>query len=438
MNPHGVDIETAAQTHENLLLDQWLPVQPVDSEIRLTNQPSLDLPFQRWFKFKEAFTPQFILDCSKRLGKTPKSCIDPFGGSGTTALTAQFLGISPTTIEVNPFLADLIEAKLTQYDAKLLQFDYMEVIRRSRRRVPRVSEILKDAPKTLVEPGVKGRWIFSSDAASKIIALRLSIEALPNAKNKRLLLVVLGSILIGVSNAIVNGKGRRYRRNWEDKESDAASVEAAFRESFFDVYSDICQYSGRRTCDFKLHRGDSRKALDKVGEFDFAAFSPPYPNSFDYTDIYNIELWMLGYMSHKADNSNLRKATLRSHVQISREYSTSNFGSQSLMAAYSDLQAVRGELWNSNIPEMVCAYFEDMRTILQKLKTKSSAGAKMFLAVGNSKYAGVMIDTETILKEIALSSGYSHAESEPVRSMRSSAQQGGARELTESLITLSK
>ena len=35
---------------------------------------------------------------------------DPFGGSGTSALTCQFLGIQPVTIEVNPFLADLIAA----------------------------------------------------------------------------------------------------------------------------------------------------------------------------------------------------------------------------------------------------------------------------------------------------------------------------------------
>ena len=44
-------------------------------------------------------------------------CLDPFGGSGTTALACQFLGTEPITIEVNPFLADLIEAKLTDYDA---------------------------------------------------------------------------------------------------------------------------------------------------------------------------------------------------------------------------------------------------------------------------------------------------------------------------------
>jgi len=39
--------------------------------------------------------------------------LDPFGGSGTTALTCGFLGIDSISLEVNPFLADLIAAKLT-------------------------------------------------------------------------------------------------------------------------------------------------------------------------------------------------------------------------------------------------------------------------------------------------------------------------------------
>lgn len=80
-----------------------------------TNQDSHDLPFQRWYRFKEAFAPRAVVEAFSALPIRPQTCIDPFGGSGTTSLTAQFLGVRPTTVEVNPFLADLIEAKLTTY-----------------------------------------------------------------------------------------------------------------------------------------------------------------------------------------------------------------------------------------------------------------------------------------------------------------------------------
>jgi hypothetical protein len=63
-------------------------------------------------KFKEAFSPKFVVDALASMPHTPRRCVDPFGGSGTTALTCSFLGIDSVSIEVNPFLADLIEAKL--------------------------------------------------------------------------------------------------------------------------------------------------------------------------------------------------------------------------------------------------------------------------------------------------------------------------------------
>ena len=419
------------------LAARWLASQNTVNAPLSTNQTATLLPFQRWFKFKEAFSPQFIVDCVASLHRTPRTCLDPFGGSGTTALTAQFLGIRPTTIEINPFLADLIEAKLSSYDTNQLQSDYFEVLRVSKTVRPSPMDLLKNAPDTLMEPGIDGRWIYPKDVAKRILAFREAITQVTSRQNKVLLNVVLGSTLISLSNVIVNGKGRKYRRGWETREKTSDDVELLFRSSFFEVFSDICHYARRSSRDFSLIRGDSRTSIDFVDETDFAAFSPPYPNSFDYTDIYNVELWMLGYLKSGPDNLRLRGETLRSHVQIHRDYSTDVLNSKTLAKAYKQLCRVRAQLWNHHIPEMICAYFGDMQTILIKLKAKLARGGKVFLAVGNSKYAGVKIDTETILKDIALAQGYRHAASQPIRSMRASAQQGGRHELTEALITLS-
>ncbi len=418
------------------LITRWLKAQDTRNAPVSSNQPALQLPFQRWFKIKEAFSPQFIIDCARSLKKSPRTCLDPFGGSGTSALTAQFLGIRPTTIEINPFLADLIEAKLNRYEIGQLHADYLEVMRISNDLNPSVSKILKDAPSTLVAPGKNGRWIYPEDVAKRILALREAITKIKSPANRVLLKVVLGSTLVGLSNVIVNGKGRKYRLGWETRQKIAADVDVAFRGSFFEVLTDIFFYSKRPSHDFTLIRGDSRVAIDLADEVDFVIFSPPYPNSFDYTDIYNLELWMLGYLSTRPENTRLRESTLRSHVQICREYSTDTLDVKKLTRSYHRLCNIRHELWNRHLPEMVCAYFVDMRTILSKLKGKVAKDGKIFLAVGNSKYAGVMVDTEDILKEIARDLGYKRVTSKPIRSMRSSAQQGGRRELTEALITL--
>ena len=67
------------------------------------------------------------------LSETPgtvRLIADPFGDSGTTALAAQFFGVKPTTIEVNPFLADLIEAKIAPLDFDVAADAFGKVVER--------------------------------------------------------------------------------------------------------------------------------------------------------------------------------------------------------------------------------------------------------------------------------------------------------------------
>jgi hypothetical protein len=98
--------ELGAEARRNFAswMEGWVEGGAISS-----NVPSHNLPFQRWYRFKEAFSPMLVVEAINTLGFWPATCLDCFGGSGTTALTSQFLGIAPTTVEVNPFLADLIE-----------------------------------------------------------------------------------------------------------------------------------------------------------------------------------------------------------------------------------------------------------------------------------------------------------------------------------------
>ena len=121
----------------------------------------MELPFQGWRRFKEAFAPELV---ERALMETPgkvRHVVDPFGGSGTTALAAQFLGVRPTTIEVNPFLADLIDAKLVSYDLDQAATVFGSVVEAVWENARKTKPVFPSAPPTFVEPGVDGRYIFS-------------------------------------------------------------------------------------------------------------------------------------------------------------------------------------------------------------------------------------------------------------------------------------
>ena len=138
--------------------------------------PFQPLPFLKWRHFKEAFSSEIVHAAIASRKNKIDCCIDPFGGSGTTALVCQLAGVAPTTIEVNPYLADLIESKLQTYDIDLLVRDLATILRVADKVDPTAR--VNTLPRTFVEPGRNERWLFGSDVASRIQSLRLAIDSL--------------------------------------------------------------------------------------------------------------------------------------------------------------------------------------------------------------------------------------------------------------------
>ena len=344
-------------------------------------------------------------------------CIDPFGGSGTTGLACQFLGVHPIVVEVNPYLADLIEAKLTPYaSTEALTRDLGQVIEASTSNVLcEARGIFSSAPPTLVEPGHNGRWIFDSQVAERILALRHAISGLDETAS-RLFRVLLGGILVDVSNVRLSGKGRRYRRRWRDRIIPPSRVEELFTASAKRAIEDIGQFAPRPVTSYEVLRGDSRDTLHDIEPCELAVFSPPYPNSSDYTDVYNIELWALGYLDGPRANSILRSATLSSHVQISRNFAEPPVGSSTLTEVLDKLDRQRHELWDRKIPAMVGAYFSDLVDVLGHLSRILVPGGSAWMVVGDSRYAGVQIPVAKVLEELVDNRGWKVLTTEPFRS----------------------
>lgn len=402
-----------------------------------TNAGADALPFQRWHRFKEAFSPELIEQAVQESHIPVRRLADPFGGSGTTALTCQFLGIEPVTIEVNPFLADLIAAKLATYHIPELLSALTRVARKATASRSRGAALIRSLPPTFVEPGVKDRWLFDLPVLIQIARLREAVEEETNPAVLRLFRVLLGGLMVGFSNAVVSGKGRRYRTNWEERRVDPACVLPTFADAVAAAIVEIGACATRPMRAGQVLHGDSRKLLETVGKVDQITCSPPYPNSFDYTDVYNLELWMLGYLTSFDDNRELRQSTLSSHVQISRDFAAAPRCPR-LDKTMCALRRAEETLWDPRIPVMVGAYFADllgmMRTCAQLLPSKGQA----WFVVGDSQYAGIHVQVAKILADLALSAGLKVERTTPFRSMRVSPQQSGRHMLSEDLVVFSR
>lgn len=401
-----------------------------------TNQDGKGTAFQRWFHFKEAFSPDFVSAAIASLGYRPKHVLDPFGGSGTSAITCQLLSVDATTVEVNPFLADVIKAKLSYLkpeDLRNAAADFLATLPGT----PVDMERLRSWPATFVQTPEKQRWIFPLEVAQRLSQYLAYIDAIEDEDIRRFFRVVLGSVLIECSNVYVNGKGRRYRAGWLNNQPTAEKLDLQFAGQFNTSFEDVLRFEQRPRSRANVINGDARTSLALVEKpVDLVVFSPPYPNSFDYTDIYNVELWVLGYLSNSEDNRQLRHGTLRSHVQIRRAYENSKWRSKKLVSTLQALNEQREVLWDRDIPAMVGAYFRDLERIMEHCQRLLVPTGKLIMVVGDSRYASVRIEVATILAELASDMGFAEVATREVRQMRSSAQQGGSYQLAESIVEL--
>lgn len=424
----------ASMNPENVSFLSWIGDRKLNS--LGTNAGAIPLAFQNWRRIKEAFAPELIAravaETTESLGRPVRTCIDPFAGSGTTPLACQFLGIVPTAVEVNPFLSDLIEAKLTPIDAHSVGEHLGNILATSDTLDP--NSYYRDAPPTFVEPGVKGRYLFSRDLASRIASLLNTILNIEDVKLRRFFRVLLGSAAVAVCNTTVSGKGRRYRQNWEVRQSTPSDLDNIFASAVGAAVFDSVRFARRQTLSFSLIRGDALQVLKTIDNMDLAVFSPPYPNSFDYTDVYNVELWILRYLTRAEDNTQLRMQTLRSHVQIKRTVS-GNVPPSMVQESIGKLRTAE-RLWNPWIPDMISAYFSDLSVTLKQLKRMLSDGGRVYVVLGDSRYSGVHIPVIDGFTNKARELGFDIISTEALESKRTSPQHGARKELGEFLVTL--
>ena len=174
--------------------------------------------------------------------------------------------------------------------------------------------------------------------------------------------------------------------------------------------------------------------------------SPPYLNSFDYSDVYRPETFLIKSVQSNADLRQIRLASLRSHVQVKWPKPVLNSFGTDYNQTMKRLAAKEGAFWDSRIPQMVQAYFEDMHGVLSSLRVCASKKAKVWLVVSTSAYAGVEIPVDFILAQIGESVGWFLQEIAVLRSLRASGQHASRVpgedilpfHLRESLVILSK
>jgi len=385
-------------------------------------------PFHRWYPFVEGYSKEFIQSILREMNRKSLVCLEPFSGSGTTALELQNSGMKCYSFEVNPLMYLIARVKLeNDYSSEELTRWFRYVCNERKNLV--VTEVTSEF-KTLYQNDDLKKWNYNYNVAIAVKKLELVIESISDEKYKELLKVALASILLEVSNLYRNGKCLSYKDGWKERKITEVEVYAKFDKKITsELLVDIEKYLIKSAINNKeiLFNMDSREEIAKFIEdesIDLVITSPPYLNSRDYTDTYMLELKTLDFAKDNEDIRKLREKTLRSHVQIKWDDCTTIENELLQKTLYKLEIASKGtDMWNKSIIDMVRLYFVDLHGIFQTIYSKLKLGGRIYFNVSNSAYFNVLINTLEICASIAENIGYKVIEIRKARNLKTSPQQ---------------
>lgn len=382
----------------------------------LNYSDDLNKPFQRWYRYKEGFSIELVEQLIREYSKHKCGVIlDPFSGSGSTLLAANYMGYSGVGFEVNPFSYFLSKCKLEQYEKESIELfkDLYERILQN--------ALEKRAIYVLPKLSISDK-VFDDGVEKYFMTVGLLIESKDIQDEKVRDLLKLGwlACLEPLCNYRKAGNGLKIKKYVKPRVVTVDDARVMLLEEYQNMYIDLLK--SKTKGDAVVYNESCLNMKDKVrdGSIEGIIFSPPYANCFDYTEIYKLELWFGKFVSEYSELKKLRNNSLHSHLNGDLNIEVDS-KSEVLTELLDELQ--KRDLWDKKIPKMLQLYYDDMFKVIKESYRVLDDKGFCCIVVGNSAYGGVVFPADLILAEYAESIGFSVDKIEVDRYIITSSQQ---------------
>lgn len=354
------------------------------------------IPLLRLYRYKEAFSFNLVnhfLDIF-RAGRND-IVFDPFAGMGTTLFASMLRGLPSVGVERLPFAAFVSEALV-----KLLKCSPAEI----GTTFERLCEIVDKCSPAPVASDVNLVSIaFDEPTLVRLRKWKAAIQTL-NSPLQDVFLFLLLSVLESTSRISNDGQFPRVKRDkkplWPDD---------ALQNKVIQTHSDLITVRSLwphldNCSEPRVYVGDTRdlSSMGFDGTPSIIITSPPYPNRYDYTRSYCLEL-CFHFVRNFSELRELRMNLLRSHIEARVHFNESPCHS----AVGEVVQILKDQkLNNPRIPLMLTAYFLDMEKAIREWSRIMRRGGRVALVVDNVRFYGEVIPVDLILCDLAERHGF--------------------------------
>jgi DNA modification methylase len=367
-----------------------------------------------------------VADLLSELNVSDGFVLDPFCGTGTTALVCVERGIRADTIDINPFLVWLAQTKCANYcAAELEQFattssTVLAKVTTSGNEewTPTIHEIEKWWDVETLH--LLGRAMAGIRAASHETAVT------------NLLKIVFCRVMIESANVSFGHQSMSFKAPpdpclFHDKKSDFAT---SWRRASKDV---LAAAHSPMKAEARVSLVDARR-LDQTLEhdhYDCIITSPPYPNRMSYIRELRPYMYWLGFLTNGRQAGELDWEAIGGTWGCATSNLQKWSPNSSAPIPFDDFRAIiRGINSRSQVlATYVDKYFHDMWQHVPAIYRVVKSGGQVNYIVGNSKFYDVLLPVEQIFAALFREAGFNHV---AVRTLR---KRTSKKELYEYLVS---
>lgn len=358
----------------------------------------------RWFSYMEGYSDALVEKELELIGYDKiHTLYDPFGGSGTSLLTASKHNIIPYYSEINPVMSFICDTKI----------NCVKHIKDSKEKKDILNNHYNKLQKVVIQPcedvEYQGFEKFYDNAKLSILLNILSeIETIIDEDVKNVCKVAIASIAIQVSNMVRRGDLRYAKGKEKDKVNQ--NVQEVYIDKLKQIIEDIDDKEVRLYTEVIKLADDSRN-INNCNLFDCVITSPPYLNGTNYIRNTKLELKLLGFVENEKDLPLLHSKGIIAGIN--------NVSSRSVYEVLPEVEKYVEQLepvaYDKRIPKMIAGYFYDMDKVIEKLSQAIRPQGYFVLDIGDSIFSGIHIPTHELLERLAKKHGFYKYDEEILR-----------------------
>lgn len=362
-----------------------------------------------WYQLLEGYSYGFVRAILDKFAPSSRRVLDPFCGTGTTALEACRMGKEGLYCEINPVLQFLIKVKaqalvMDDQSRKSISDALRELASNYKGHLSSVSEDRR------LESSYNSTFgdskFFFEESFKKVLRARVVIDELYYTDPilaDFLTIATLASLI--PASSLKRAGDLRFRNPKELRKM--RPLESSVRSKLIEIANDISRLKQVNSAKPLLICEDARKlGLIPPLKIDAVVTSPPYVNGTNYFRNTKVELWFLRCLHSPGDLRRFRTKTVTSGINSvqSSARARARVNCPELRDVVEELE---GNAYDRRIPILVESYFADLNEIFGGLDAHMCNGGLLAVDIGDSIYAGVHVPVDRILVSVLEEKGYS-------------------------------